>query len=159
MTASTEKYKWVEVTDELEHTGVCLPTSALGEQTIHHGRVILTLYVTPMGFYRLIPGQPVRDGEYRVTLDYNSSRAGGISAVFHKLSCVEWVDVTRECKVDLKASQHTSGHYGIITHKGTQVALLGIDGVKLCANMGDKYKLEKSKNARVSFNVFKKRTN
>ena len=154
----TVRYKWVDVTNELTQRllpGLYAPSTAL--QFIHEGRVIFVMISSsPSSKWKISPGLPLQEGEYRVVLDYNSGNEYGISAVDHRVPRVVWRDITRECRVELRASQHTTGHYGIITHMGERIMLLGTNGITPCANISSKYKLVKPDNARVSFSIFKK---
>lgn len=156
MTKKEGEFTWIDVTDDLERESIAFGTDR-GVQYLHGQRVIFTLVFTPAGRRKLVPGQPLANGEYKVVIDYDTDPDDGVGAVHRKTPHIEWIDITHECKVELRPSTHTSGYYNVVTHKGTQVAILGVDGIKLCSTKGE-YKLEKPEKARVSFSLFKKVT-
>lgn len=79
------KYKWVDVTDDLEQTEFTQAYSEVpGIQYLHGTRIVFTLIDTPIRVKKLIPGRPMQEGDYRVTVDYDADPKNGIGAVFQK---------------------------------------------------------------------------
>ena len=67
----------------------------------------------------------------------------------------EYTDITNECRTELRKSGHSEGYYSAIMHNTTLVAALGY-GRLTPINIKKGYKVEKAKDATISFRVYKK---
>ena len=66
-----------------------------------------------------------------------------------------YLDITNECRTELRKSGHSEGYYSAIMHNSTLVAALGY-GRLTPINIKKGYKIEKAKGAVISFRVYKK---
>ena len=67
---------------------------------------------------------------------------------------LEYVDITENCRTELRKSGHSSGYYSAIMHDDTLVAALGF-GRTTPINVKKGYKIEKPEDSTVSFRVYK----
>ena len=158
---STERYKWVDITDELKATDVHLVDPNLPAVQYRYGSdnitdLLFTLVDTPKGTKKFIPSRRFLNGEFRAMIDYSTDLESGIGAVYQKRPIVEWVDVTNKCKVELCRSGQSHGHYVKVTHGDVVITLLGLKGSIKPYKTPKDYKVEMAENAVVSFKVFKK---
>ena len=75
-----------------------------------------------------------------------------------KIKAPDWEEITSQCKPLLVKSSHSDGFYIKLSYKGTPVALLGEHkaSVTMANGTAGKFKVEKAKNAIISFHVFMK---
>ena len=76
----------------------------------------------------------------------------------YKVRTPVWEEITSQCKPLLVKSSQSDGFYVKLSYKGAPVALLGEHkaSVMMANGTSGKFKVEKAKNATISFHVFKK---
>lgn len=145
---------WIEITDKATVRRERIPRSVIGGNALlysHGDREIM--YVDE--YMKVTPLEGLQEGDYKADVHVGIP---GISEprveIFVKLPA--WMDITEECVPKLVTSQHSKGQYIMLVHKGNDVALLGHGGIILAGSLNGKYKIEKPKNARISFRILKK---